>query len=918
MRASLLLLAVCSLIPPVCAQLRAVVTTAAKQDISPRLREVRTGPLDTAAVPGLNFSGVGYGFTGPQGSFVYQGSPSSANGAAGLTQYVQVANISFGVFDKNTGAVVYGPVLLKTLWSGFGGPCEATNSGDPIVAYDRLANRWVITQVSATSGTGYFQCVAVSTSADATGSYYRYAFEQPDWNDFAKLGVWPDAYYLSFDMFAGGTTFEGARACALDRRAMLAGARAAQQCFQLTVADSSLLPSDMDGSLPPPAGSPNHFLELDPAAGSLRMWDFHVDWNTPANSRFSGPVLIPVAPFQTACGASKIGNTGTCVPQRGTKVELDSMGDRLMNRLAYRNFGDHESAVVNHSIAAGASVGVRWYELRNLSGAPAVFEQGAFAPDEKYRWLGSLAMDRAGDIALGYSISSPAVYPGIRIATHAAGDAPGTMGNEIVVIDGAGPQTGTTRWGDYSSMAIDPVDDCTFWYTNQYLAVGGTTPWSSRIASFRLPACPPAAFQLSASPSSDTIVPGGELAYAIAISRAAGFTGDVALEVSGVPAGCSATFAPNPGTDSAALTISTSSTTPAGIYDLTVSGRSGSLVTSILVAAAVVAISADPADHFAFGVNSGSPPPFLVQRVPGVAGDPPPVVVPGAGGAWLLAALAPGGDAPAVWLSLDRAAVAALQPAVFVSYVVVGTGYTARALTVRLGVAAMVISEVVDSAAYRAQAVSPEGLFTILGANLAAGSATPGGASVNITDSTGLARPALVSYVSPGQINLVAPADLAAGSGVIRVVSAAGWRGSLAIQIRAVAPGLFSADQTGGGLAAALVSRVAPDGSIITAPVASFDPGSGKYVAVPIDVTSGQVYLSLFGTGIRGRKALDGVLLTVGDVPVQTLYAGAQPEYPGLDQINVSLPPSLGGRGEVEVKTLVDGLSANTLRILVR
>lgn len=427
-----------------------------------------------ATSPGLGFAGVGNGDYG----FSPDAAPPDTNGAVGETQFVQWVNESFAVFDKATGTKVYGPAAGNTLWSGFGGGCENNNDGDPIVQYDKAAGRWIFTQFSV-STTPYLQCVAVSQTSDATGAYNRYAFQYGNFPDYPKLGVWPDAYYITFNMFHGNF-FAGSQLCAYDRAAMLAGATATQQCFQLSSSFGGVLPSDLDGSTAPPTGAPNFMLNF--GTNSLNLWKFHVDWTTPANTTLTGPINIPAAAFSEAC------NGGACVPQAGTKEKLDSLGDRLMYRLAYRNFGDHESLVVNHSV--GSPSGVRWYELRNPNGTPNLYQQGTFAPDSTYRWMGSIAMDQAGNMALGYSVSSASINPGIRFTGRVPTDPLGTMEAENTIINGAGSQTqNLNRWGDYSSMSVDPVDDCTFWYTNEYLKSSGTFNWSTWIASFKFPNC---------------------------------------------------------------------------------------------------------------------------------------------------------------------------------------------------------------------------------------------------------------------------------------------------------------------------------------------------------------------------------------------------------------------------------------------
>jgi uncharacterized membrane protein len=450
--------------------------------------QLLTAPLVPATL-GLNFDGLGVGFSGPQGPFTVRGVPPDPNGAVGDTQYVQWVNTSFAVFDKATGAVVYGPVGGNTLWQGFGGQCQQQNDGDPIVLFDQIARRWVFQQFAVTGGAGnYYDCVAVSTTSDATGTYNRYAFPMPNFNDYPKIAVWPDAYYASFNMFTSGSmsaSFIGGYACAFDRTSMLAGTAATAQCFQLSSAYGGLLPSDLDGSNPPPAGSPNYYMAID--TNSLDLWNFHVDFATPANTTFTGPTLIPVNPYSQACGG------GICIPQPGTSQQLDSLGDRLMHRLAYRHFGNYETVVANHSVDNGGSAAIRWYEIRDPGGTPTVYQQGTYAPDATSRWMGSIGMDAKGNIAIGYSTSSTTVAPSISYTGRLASDPLGTLQTENVILSGTGSQTGTSRWGDYTSITIDPIDDCTFWYTNEYLNTSGQFNWNTRIASFKFPKCTRAA-----------------------------------------------------------------------------------------------------------------------------------------------------------------------------------------------------------------------------------------------------------------------------------------------------------------------------------------------------------------------------------------------------------------------------------------
>jgi hypothetical protein len=546
------------------------------------------GTADAPAL-GLGFDGVGQGFSGPSGTYSVSSAPPDPNGAVGPNNFVEVVNTAFAIFNK-AGTPLYGPVPTNTLWSGFGGSCQSNNDGDATVAYDRLADRWIISQFSVSS-TPDLQCVAVSTSGDPTGTYYRYSFQYNNFPDYPKLGVWPDAYYTTFNMFNNaGTQFLGPEVCAYDRAKMLLGQAATQQCFNLSSTYGGLLPADLDGSAPPPAGSPNYILSF--GTNVLQLWKFHVDWTTTANSTLTGPAQIPVASFSPACSGG-----GTCIPQSGTTQKLDSLADRLMYRFAYRNFGDHESLVVNHSVTAGSSVGVRWYELRNPNGTPTVYQQGTYAPDSSYRWMGSIAMDRSGDIALGFSVSSASLKPGIHYTGRLAGDALGIMTQgEGTVVDGGGSQTtNLSRWGDYTSMSVDPSDDCTFWYTNQYLASNGTFNWHTRVGSFRFPSCGGGGgtsdFSISANPSSLTVAQGSSGTSTISTAVTSGSAQSVALSASGAPAGVTVSFNPASVTagGSSTMTVSVASTAAAGSSTITVTGTGTSATHTTTVSLTVTA-----------------------------------------------------------------------------------------------------------------------------------------------------------------------------------------------------------------------------------------------------------------------------------------------------------------------------------------
>ena len=458
-----------------------------------------SAPTANVTTAGVNVDGVGDTSNTP--SNPCNCAPSDTNGAVGATQYVQWVNTAFAVYDKS-GNLLAGPTAGNTLWSGFGGACQSNNDGDIIAQYDKIANRWVMTQFSV-STTPYLQCIAVSTTSDATGTYnrYSYSFGSTAFPDYPKLGIWPDAYYMSFNIFNNGQTFAGAQACAFDRASMLTGAAANAVCFQQSNSVASLLPSDLDGASSalggpgstssadlPPTGEPDFYMNF--GTNALNLYKFHVDFSTPSNSTFTGPTVIPVAAFTAACSGG-----GSCIPQPSTKNKLDSLADRLMYRLAYRHLNGVEYLVVNQSVTVSGNhhisqTAVRWYQITSPNGTPNVAQQGSYAPDGNSRWMGSLAMDKFGDIGIGYSESSGSLFPSIAYTGRTPSDPANTLEAENLIFQGSGAQTGTLhRWGDYSGMSVDPVDDCTFWYTTEYLKTSGSFNWSTRIVSFKFPGC---------------------------------------------------------------------------------------------------------------------------------------------------------------------------------------------------------------------------------------------------------------------------------------------------------------------------------------------------------------------------------------------------------------------------------------------
>ncbi len=442
------------------------------------LRQVATTSL-------LNFDGI----TDAQGgSFV----PPDTNAAVGATQVVETVNVAYAVYDKTTGAQLMAPTNIQTLYAPLGGECATGNVSDPVATYDKAAGRWLITMIAFNNTfTINDSCVAVSTSSDATGTFHLYKFSYgTTLPDYPKLGVWPDAYYVTTDSFPNGGFFTGAETCALDRTNMLAGNAAKMICFKRRTSDFALLPADLDGATAPPAGSPNYEMDLA-SSTKLNLYKFHVDFSVPTNSTFTGPTTLTVASYTDACAS-----TGVCIVQPSPGEKLDALGDRLMYRLAYRNFGDHEALVVNHSIKAtgtgNAPSAVRWYEVRSPGSSPVVFQQGTVGggTSSVARWMGSIGMDKVGDIALGYTKSNSTVKPSIEYVGRIPTDALGKMESAKGIIAGTGVQTNSfNRWGDYSSMAIDPTDDCTFWYTQEYYKTTGSFNWNTRMASFKFTGC---------------------------------------------------------------------------------------------------------------------------------------------------------------------------------------------------------------------------------------------------------------------------------------------------------------------------------------------------------------------------------------------------------------------------------------------
>jgi hypothetical protein len=495
-----------------------------------------------------SFDGLGYGFQGPQGAANLR-NPSDNTLAVGPDHIVQIVNTRMAVFTKKgkrfkrTGDVLYGPVVTRAVFAGFGGQCEARNNGDAVVRYDQLAQRWLIVMpifargparpdqppagksgdpaavsppgvknqpgeafeikppaqanpsdpnrasASSTGNGPYSMCYAVSTSSDPLGKYYRYEFLRPFFPDYPRPAVWPDGYY---NPTSTSDYIIQKHACVVERNQMLKGLPATEQCFVIDGVNF-LNNADIDGFGVPPNGAPNIMM----AAGGAQLkgilednkvfyWKFHVDWKTPANTKISGPFSIEVAPYQYLCG----GQLTDCVPQPGNDRRLDAQGDKIMARLVYRKLKGHESIVAVHSVnTASNGGGVRWYEFRlDKNRDPQLYQQGTYAPDKFFRWMASPAMDRNGNIGIGYSFGGSPNFPGQRFAARMWNDPKGQLTiQETVLMEGEDVQN-VMRWEDYTQTAVDPSDDCTIWYVGDYVKKGASF-YSSRIGAFRLPGC---------------------------------------------------------------------------------------------------------------------------------------------------------------------------------------------------------------------------------------------------------------------------------------------------------------------------------------------------------------------------------------------------------------------------------------------
>jgi hypothetical protein len=458
--------------------------------------------------PSASFDGLGQGFTGHEFAGAENTTEVNASHggidislAVGPDHIFEILDGNMAVFTKKgkkydtSGKLLYGPVPNKTVFAGFGVRCGVNNNSDAVVRYDQLAGRWLIVVPVFAPPSPYAMCYAVSATSDPLGPYYRYEFQRKLFPDYPRPAVWPDGYYnptsTSDDPLPEVITQK--HDCIADRNKMLQGLPATEQCV---VIDGGvfMLNTDVDGQRPPPQGAPNIMMSTGGTQlkkifedDGIYFYKVHVDWNDASKTSVSAPQKIAVAPYHYLCD----GQLSNCVSQPGTERRLDSQGDKLIQRLTYRNFGNHESILAEHSIATAAhGGGVRWYEFRlNKQRDPVLFQQSTYAPGGFYRWLGSMAMDRKGDIGIGYSFGGDPNYPGQRFAARRAKDPQGQLSyHESVLAEGQASQTGSLRWEDYTNITVDPSDDCTFWFVGNYLKAGASSS-TTRIGSFVVPGC---------------------------------------------------------------------------------------------------------------------------------------------------------------------------------------------------------------------------------------------------------------------------------------------------------------------------------------------------------------------------------------------------------------------------------------------
>ena len=496
---------------------RPEVRDAVDVDEQPPLREFLTPiPQDQQSrrVSGPRVAGspsTGVVFDGLKGDGL---APSDVNGDVGPNHYVQAVNsvkggTKFVIYDKS-GNRLFRPKNLSRLWQR--GPCRYKGQGDPVIQYDSLADRWLLTQFAFRATERgpmppFYECIALSKTSNVTGAFTTYTFFMDDswFPDFPKFGVWRDGYYMTVHLYDKDFDFRGQGYVVFDRRRMLAGLKPRGSSrddfpahYFFAKGDFGALPADVAGPTPPPRGTPNFMLvakddNVQAINDRLNVLSFDVNWKRPRRSKVTLVDRLKTAPYNSVLCRGR----GDCIPQPARTTKLDALaglpkfGSFLMYPLVYRNFGTTDVLVANQTVNLGNNrAGIRWYEIGDASTAGrSIFQQGTVSPPWQHRWNGSISIDKNGGIGLGYSVSGRHQAPSVRYVARADADPANQMSPEMSLLEGGGSQRGTFRWGDYTSMQVDPVDDCTFWYTNQYYDRTAFFNWDTTIGSFELAGC---------------------------------------------------------------------------------------------------------------------------------------------------------------------------------------------------------------------------------------------------------------------------------------------------------------------------------------------------------------------------------------------------------------------------------------------
>ncbi len=421
--------------------------------------------------------------------------PPDCNGAAGPNHFMQAINTTYAIYDKS-GTKLAGPTSLSQLFNGVAG--ASCDDGDPIVLYDEQADRWLVAEFSLCESNDRM-LLSVSTTNDPTGSWYAYSFDIADIPDYPKFSVWQDGYYMGDNNSSGNDIY------VFERSQMLIGAASPKfvgfnNAWRPGSVDGFMCtpPVDNDGTFAP-AGSPGLFIAMSDDgfnSGTDQLWIYElaVNWNNTSASTFNRTQQIDVTPFD-----SNFGNDWTNIKQLGTSQELDAIPQVIMNVPQYRNFGTYQTLVCCHTVDVDNTdhAGIRWYELRKTPPATTwtVRQQGTYAPDIYSRWMGSIMLNGYNEIGLGYSVSGSTLNPGIRYCGQTRSEYTSASGildlPEEIIYSGAASQTGAERWGDYSQMSVDPVDDGTFWFTTEYASLSSR---KTKIAAFQVGIIPPTGY----------------------------------------------------------------------------------------------------------------------------------------------------------------------------------------------------------------------------------------------------------------------------------------------------------------------------------------------------------------------------------------------------------------------------------------